>query len=461
MALTPRLVSLLVIFTAMTALMSASAHANITLLDKDDWKFLVGGFIETDSITDSTRSFNEKVGNTPVARPDAANGQGQTGREQFSIRNSRLGFTAIAPEVDGWKSKGYFEFDFLGFDPSSGTAGNTEAGFYNNPTLRVRHAYLQADYERTSLLAGQTWALLGWQPYYFIPTVQVQAVPAMLYSRTAQFRVTHTCPVGEETRLQEALGIMRPPQRDSGLPSLEAGLRLVFDGWTGGFVGGSTPPDQVQPLSFAVSGTVREFSAPSNPQTPTGDQTHYFGHAVVADLLIPVIRSSDNKDTGNTFTIGGEFTTGTGYGDEMDSWTGGFPSPLNSATSAPTKNLNLDAGIGGYTDPATFQLVNLTTFNVYGQYHLPSSTHMWFSGGFGQLYSNNIGSFGSTLSSGSTGTAGYANGYTTEQVAFGNVMKDLTRQLRLGFEYAQIRTTYVDGTLAHDYRYQLSAFFIF
>ncbi len=45
---------------------------------------------------------------------------GANGRTQFSVRNSRLAFSLEAPEMDSWKSKGYFEFDLLGFDPTPG-----------------------------------------------------------------------------------------------------------------------------------------------------------------------------------------------------------------------------------------------------------------------------------------------------------------------------------------------------
>src|SRR6185437_14115114 len=79
-----------------------TASASVSLVDTDQWKVKMGGFIETDTINDSTRSFSEKIGNAPVARPDTLSGT--NGREQFSVRNSRLGFDIIAPEQDGWKS---------------------------------------------------------------------------------------------------------------------------------------------------------------------------------------------------------------------------------------------------------------------------------------------------------------------------------------------------------------------
>lgn len=428
---------------------ATAAQASITLLDSN-WKIQMGGFVETDAITDSTRSFNEKIGNAPVLRSDTQSGQ--TGRETFSIRNSRLGFSVMAPEKEGWKTRGYFEFDLLGYDPTPTT--NTEAAFFQNPTMRVRHAYIEATKEGWQFLGGQTWNLLGWQPYYFMPTVQIQPIPGMLYNRTPQFHAVKSLDNGSEGHAQVAVGLMRPPQRDSGLPAFEGGLRLSYDGWSGGYVGGSTPAQKVQPLSIGISGGLREISVASNPSSPTGDMTHYTGHALAMDTLIPVIPSRDGKDPSGTLVVGAEMTTGSGDGDQFDSWTGNMKSPINlGAATAPYNSTALDAGIGGFDANNGFFLIDVKTYNLYAQYHLPGDSKAWISGGWGQLYSDNVAN---------VSAAGFAStGYNREQVGFANVMKDFTDQIRLGFEYAQIRTTYLDGMTAHDNRYQLSAFFIF
>ena len=57
---------------------------------------------------------------------------------------------------------------------------------------------------------------------------------------------------------------------------------------------------------------------------------------------------------------------------------------------------------------------------------------MWFSGrNSGKLYSNNIVNY-----------VGTSNPYNEEQVLFGNVFKDLSDQVRVAAEFAQISTTY-------------------
>ncbi|MBI3554923.1 MAG: hypothetical protein HY074_01510 [Deltaproteobacteria bacterium] len=437
------------------ALSLCTSHANaaVTLLDKDEWKISMGGFVELDSIVDSTRSFTEVEGNSAVSRDSVA---GQTGRTQFSIRNTRLAFSVEPPEFESWKTKGYFEFDLLGFDPAPGTT-NTEAAFFNNPSFRVRHTYLSAEREGWQILGGQYWNMLGWQPYYFMPTVQVAPITGMLYGRTGQIRVTKTVTMDNNNTMQAALGIMRPPQRDASLPGLEGGMRIAFGNRTAGFAGGSTAPQKNQPLSFGLSGAVREFVTPQSPLAPTGDLTHVLGYAGVADALIPVIASSDGKDPSNTLVFGGEFTTGKGYGDQLVGYTGGLGSPLNSIATAPEKNMNLDAGIGGFDSSGNFQLVDLRTFNAYFQYHLPGTCRTWFSGGYGRLYSDNINTM-----VGATGKTSAGNfPYDKVQTYFANWMHDVTKQIRVGFEYAFSRTEYGDAYVAHNNRYQLSAFFIF
>ena len=441
------------------ALLVCTSHADaaVSLLDKDDWKISMGGFVELDAIVDSTRSFTEVEGNSAVSR-DAVSGQ--TGRTQMSIRNTRLAFSVEPPTYEEWKTKGYFEFDLLGFDPTPGTptgAPNSEAGFFNNPTFRVRHTYLSAERDGWQIMGGQYWNLLGWQPYYFMPTVQVAPITGMLYGRTGQVRVTKTVTMDNNNTLQAALGVMRPPQRDASLPGFEGGVRMAFGNRTAGFAGGSTAPQKTQPLSFGLSGALREFVIPQSPLAPTGDVTHLPGYAAVADALIPVIASADGKDPANTLVFGGEFTTGKGYGDQFAGFTGGLASPLNSSTTAPEKNVNLDSGIGGFDGSGNFQLVDIRTFNAYFQYHLPGTCRSWFSGGYGRLYSDNI----NTLV-GVTGKTSAGNfPYDKVQVYFANWSHDVTKQIRLGVEYAFSRTEYGDTYIAHNSRYQLSAFFIF
>jgi hypothetical protein len=305
--------------------------------------------------------------------------------------------------------------------------------------MRTRHLYLQAEKDGWSILAGQTWMLFGWQPYYFMPTLEVSPTSGMLYNRTAQLRAMKTASLDGNETLQTALGLMRPPQRDSEYPGVEAGVRMAFGNRTGGFAGGATTPQKTQPMSVGLSGAFRQITASS-----TSSPVHYSGYAVAADALLPLIASSDGKDVSHTLTLGGEFTTGKGYGDQFVGWTGGQTIPVSAGS------FTVDPGIGG-ADSATgsFDLIKLQSFNGYLQYHLAAETRSWISAGYGQLYSSNIGDF-------------VAKGaYNKQQMMFGNFAHDFTNQLRAGIEYAYARSSYVGGQALHNSRVQLSAWFIF
>src|SRR6185437_15944402 len=63
------------------------------------WSITFYGFVEADYIADSTRSYNDSIGNELVARSDTYDGT--VGRTQFSMRNTRLGLSFQAPEIAG------------------------------------------------------------------------------------------------------------------------------------------------------------------------------------------------------------------------------------------------------------------------------------------------------------------------------------------------------------------------
>lgn len=197
-------------FAAIASLLFSvtSAQAAITLLDKDNWKFLFSGFAQFDAINDSTRSLNETSGNNPIARSGTANGD--NGRTFFSPRNSRIAFTALPPSLGEWKTKGHIEGDFLGNQPP----GISEASFYTNAAFRLRHFYFQADSADWTVIAGQYWTLFGWQPYYFLNTLTEPPLSAVLYQRTPQVTLIRNIKLGENM-LQAGISVHRPAARDS------------------------------------------------------------------------------------------------------------------------------------------------------------------------------------------------------------------------------------------------------
>ena len=63
--------------------------------NEKSWAVTFFGIVESDDIVDSTRSYNESIGGTLVARDDTY--EGTVGRTQFSMRNTRFGSCSIRP----------------------------------------------------------------------------------------------------------------------------------------------------------------------------------------------------------------------------------------------------------------------------------------------------------------------------------------------------------------------------
>jgi hypothetical protein len=429
------------------AIHTSSAFAAVTVVDKDDWKFLIGGFAEMDTVHDSTRSLTEVVGNTPIDRPGTF--AGDNGRTQFSTRNSRLAFTILPPVQDDWKSKGYLEFDLLGYDPTPAAGTNSEASFFSNATLRVRHAYLNAESSGWSILAGQTWSLFGWQPYYVISTVAPSPGPGVLYQRTPQVTASKLIEFSDENKLQTALSMARPSQRDGEIPNFDAGLRLLLGGRRSGFAS-ATSEVTAEPMSVAVSGSYRQFTT-ANGTTSAAGTSHSSGSAGAVSILLPLLTTSDGKDASNTLTLTGEFTEGRGYADEFSGLSGNLSQMPNGAGAS--GSTNLDGGLGGFDSSQSFQLINLQSANAQLQYHFASSAHIFATLGYSQVQLFNI--------AGLSPVTANKTLYDKTQMMFFNVFHDFTKQIRIAAEYEDLHTRYVDGVTAQDRRYQVSGYFRF
>lgn len=432
----------------LSSLAPLGARANLTLLEKDDWKVMMGGFVELDMIADSTRSFTEVVGNAPVSRGGTY--AGDNGRTQFSIRNSRLGFTVLPPNAGDWKTKGYLEFDLFGFDPappgviSNGySVSNSESNFFTAGSLRVRHAYLTAENNGWQVLAGQYWTLFGWVPTYVLSTASVPPVVGTLYERTPQVMLMKNIETNENNKLQAAISVTRPAERDSQYPGVDAGVRYSMGGRRSGFSSANSDIN-AEPMSLAVSGTFRDFEAPILGGGTT-DKVNYAGYGVAVNGLIPVLASNDPKEYANTLSVLGEYTMGRGYADELPNWSGGIAQDPSTGNLA---NLNLDPGQGGYDVYGGFNLVHLQTWNAQLQYHLPSGWDSFTTWGYGQLYSDNINNIvGGT--------------YDRTQIFFGNFFHDFSKQIRAAIEYSQFRTHYVNSNVMINSRGQVSLWFRF
>jgi hypothetical protein len=425
------------------------ASASVTLLDRDDWKVQMSGFIEFDNFHDSKRAFTEAVGNGKVPRANSFDGS--NGRYQSSIRNSRLAFSVLPPQAGEWKSKGYLEYDLLGYDPAP--SAQTESSFYTNATLRVRHAYMSADNDGWSILAGQYWTLFGWEPTYVLTTVSVPAGPGIVYQRTAQLTGMKTLAFGDN-KLQIGASVTRPSQRDSSMPNFDAGVKYAYTALSAGF---ASPSGDVsaQTASVAVSGTMRQFATPtSNAASPdvNAGMSKVNGSAFAIDAMIPVLPSSDNKETDNTLTFTGEFSSGKGDADAFPSWTGGLPqNPTGTGASSAT---NLDPGQGSWDSAGagSFKLIKLQSWNAELQYHLPKSMG-FFTLGHAELVASGYDNMAPAVT------------YDKAKMDFINFFHDFTPQIRGAVEYAKFTTHYIAPVNGKndevDDRIGVSAFFRF
>ena len=409
------------------------------------WSATLYGFAELDTIYDTRQGINDVPGN-PVL-PHAGTYAGYNDRATFSIRNSRLGFRFSSPEWRSMRASGMIETDFYGNTPNA-AGGASEAGFFNSAGLRVRHAMLRLETPYVDLIAGQYWELFGWQPYFHPNTVEVQGVPGEVYSRTAQLRLSKTIKTDPAT-FELAIAAARPPQRDAGLPDGQAGLRFAWNGWKGVRTGGSTGTS-IDALGVGVSGTLRKFAlqtpAPAGGTADPRAQSTATGWGISLDTLVPVIPGTA-EDRSNALTLTGSYARGAGIQDQYSGYSNGGSSAQQLAGSSA-----IDAGLAAFDKDGNLQAIQVRSFIVGAQYYLPiDSGRVWLAGNYSQTISDNA-----DLNGGAPRGA-----WTRQRWADGCLFWDATPAVRFGLEYAWFENTLVDGTLAHNQRYQLSAFYIF
>ena len=414
------------------------------------------GFVETDNIYDTTQSYSEEQDSVaPVTRNKATGASGATGatniggtrgRDQMSVRNSRLGLELNVPAQDnGIKGKAVFEMDFLGNSavntaPGSVPGSQTERDYYNNPSMRVRHAFVEVSKDDLSAKLGQYWSLLGWQPYYFPGEAVVLPGVGQLYRRFAQARVTDTHSFGDWT-LESAADAAKPAEMNSGSPEWHAGLRLASTKYKGASISGAGTA--MVGLSAGVSAAL----IPVRTQS-AGDP---MGGAVAFDVLVPIIPSSDGKSRDNTLIWAAEGVTGRGVGGlEMAGLTFGVPGVSASGSNAGTA---IDSGIAGLdTSGSNVQLIQMRSWRTHLQYSLAKwSTSV----GYAQVEARNLDRFAA---------GALANAlYPKLQYAYVSAFYDAANWLRFAGEVNQTKATFNDANnrFATNNRYQVSAYFMF
>jgi hypothetical protein len=418
------------------------------------------GFAEFDGIWDSTQSLNDAAGNAAIAHdPTGATTQtfgAHHARMQFGMRNSRFGFKLKGPETQTIKSSGQVEVDFLGNQPQgspspAGTPPVSEAAFFTNPTMRVRHYIVKLETPVIDVMAGQWWGLFGWQAMFDPATVEIQGVPGEVFSRMPQLRLSKTIK-SDDVTVDLAVAASRPPQRDSAVPDGQGGIKLALNKLKALHTVGSAGT-AVDPAAIGISGVARSFKVPNfagspNKTIPIG------GGGISIDALIPIVPAT-NGNGENALTFTGSFVYGQAIADLYTGLTGGvsfpaLPAPAMGAT--PTYPQDIDNGLAVFTADGVLHAIRWQSYILGLQYYLPTPNKTFLSVNYSHMSSSDIAALGSPTNSKIFNKSDWADA---------NLFVDASAAVRFGLEYAYFQQTYLDGSKGKNSRVQFSAFYIF
>jgi len=428
------------------------------------WQLKLYGALELDVMRDSTQSFSDIPNNNPLLRSDGSLPaylplgtqlpEGPTygsthPRYQATARNTRFGLRVSPPEVAGIMTTGVLEVDFIGNQPGS-PPQLSENSFFGSATPRIKQAYLKFESDIGEVLFGQYYGLFGWQPLFFPATDSFLGIPNEIFGRMPQVRIGTTLKM-DVIDVQIAAAALRPAQRDSGLPDLQAGLRLSVNGWKGAHGMGSGQPI-VGPLSIGVSGVTRWFKVAAfsnnagDPTTAT-EVAQANGYGVSLDALIPVIPAKSTNDKGNALTLTGSFVTGAGIADLFTGGlTGGVHFPLPEGPGGPNTGTyvgNIDPGLVQYTLVNTadgqrgiLRVLKWQAYMVGVQYFLPPSGRLSLAANFSASESPNI---AQPIEEGGDPSRTFWKALYYDV----NLFVDLTAATRMALSYQHIGQTFV------------------
>jgi hypothetical protein len=398
---------------------------------KDQWSFTFYGIIEANYIMDTTRSYDERIGSTLVARSDTYDGN--HGRTQFSIRNTRIGLKFGSPTVGGVKPSALIEADFYGPRSDSDTPEKT---YYDAATFRIRHAYLLLENPYVDVLAGQTYDVFGWQN-----------------TRSAQLRLSHefgdsTAPVS----IGLAGAAVRPAQRDSQIPDVNASVRLDVNSWKGMITTTANAGSAAEPLFVKVSGAARQFKANAFAPPPTQTSNSASGWGVSVDVLVPVVPAHDDTHRGNCLTLTGSFVNGTGIADLINS-TGGasFPTLSNPAQASPPPeyDANTDEGLVTFDTQGVLHTIDWQAIKLGLQYYLPPSGRVFLTLNYTQAHSANMAKL---FPKGGAEIELLGRVANTTRHGEATLYWDVTPAVRFGLSGAYTEVEYLDGNKPHNWR---------
>jgi hypothetical protein len=428
---------------------AAQSHGIPLSARGSDWDVSLYGFAEVDGIYDSTQSFNDSVLNNTLVRTHTY--AGDNPRTQFTVRNSRLGLDLRAPTYGAIRTSSVVEMDFSGAQASV-----TENDTFTAPIVRLRHFYVKVESPAINVLVGQYHDLFGWGGAGFYPnTVAFLPVLGQVYHRNAQLRLSEVI----ESRalgLELAVAAVRPVQRDSATPDVQAGIKLAVNGWKGASTPGANRPTTA-PLAVGISGIARRLSVTDFSQTP-GNQHVLTASGAAGDVFLPVVPARGD-DLSNALSVTLEATTGNGISDLYPGLTGGVQFPTlpnpNGLLPVPVYVPNIDNGIATYDAYGQLHTINWKGLIVNAHYHLPfgEGKRVWISGTYSMIESNNDVQL--------TPVQGTAFVWSKGTYADGNLWVAITPALQVGLSFQTVSQTFGDGLKAHNNRGEGACYFFF
>ena len=444
------------------------------------WVTTMYGFVQVDTVYDSSNSYNNWPFNAaPANSAVASGGNGATvdsPRFGMDVNNSRIGFALSSPVYNGYKIRALLEMDFLaspGGQTISGTSPGSGLGYVTNPIFRIRHFFFDVTTPSWgNVLVGQYWSLFGWQPYNIQNNLQIAPGPGTAYGRFPQIRwykILHMDEMSPGLMLEPAVAVMTPPTTTGGIPAFTEGLKLSDSHLMTEMMIGDTGKGQF-PASIGISGIEQNYSGYvgsgskpvyGNPST-TGFNSWTAAGAV--DLILPIIPIHNDKP-GNNLTLQAEYTWGQG-----DAWQ--FPNLSFGLGGATVNTLGGQGFAGnGVIMNNQFLPLDIQTYNADLQYYFPDDARTSVVVGFAvdnasnlQQISGALGGFGANLPSGggsSNGLYNYLEPDTHLTFAYVDLWHDFTPAVRAGLEFGQYDAVYVGGANALDNRVMMSWFYLF
>jgi hypothetical protein len=397
------------------------------------WQTTVYGFAEVDAMADTTQSFGPAANNAMLARPGTY--AATHPRAQLTAQNSLLGVRVAAPPYRCIFASAHAELDFFGVQ----TADATESTVYTLATVRMRLYYFKLETPAVDVLAGQYHDLFGWGGAGFYPaSVAFLGLPGEIYRRQPQVRVSKTLAIRRAT-VAVALAAVRPVERDSGVPDLQAGVRLAFPSWSGIAMQGFGQPD-VAPIALGLSAVSRRFAVAEFLPNP-GEPKVAFGGGVAANLFIPILRPRSAEDRSHALSLTAEATVGRGISDLYTGLTGGalFPTLPNPGALVPPPlyRPNIDSGIVTFDANGNLETIHWRAALVGLQYYLPiDAGRVWVSANVSRLESSNIRALTPEASRGGV--------FVKQEYLDMNVFGAVTPAVQLGLSFQATRQWYGD-----------------